>query len=197
MSTAEKFIRWYATKINETDLVMVRNKLLTIRSKNMNMYNFLVKEFQDDNKPSIENNDSNYQIVKSGDSYRAKPIKKPPPIKITIQTRMAFDSSVCTTNMAAQVNVPTYQTKMLEEKNIPYRDTNEDELKELELRTLQRCQSKIDDSNVPSTSKYNPMYTMMAGDENSPVVTRMTSLSNIPKNAHRLRFLKGENLNPR
>ncbi len=217
MSNAEQFIQWYAQKINETDLVSVRNKLFAIRSKNMNMYNFLVEEFQNSrNKSSIIDN-SQYQIVKSGDFYRAKPIKKPTPIKTTMQTRMAFDSSIrdspspkrsmCTTNMAASVNVPpqryqistdenspVYQTKMLGNENIPHHSFKyEDELKELEMLALQKRKSKkiTSTENIPNRS----LYTMMEGDENVPVRTRMALSSNIPKDSHRLRFLKGENLN--
>lgn len=148
MSSADQFIKWYANRINESDLVEVRNKLFSIRTKNLGMYNFLVSEFQNDTRKIPDN------------TYRVT----------SIQTRMISESSipdeqkiVCTTNMASFRNIPKKNQYMLSAMDY-------------------KC-------NTPNNS-----HTFMDDEVNIPI-TKMASSSNIPKDASRLRFLKGENLN--
>lgn len=195
MSNAQNFIIWYAKKTNDKDLVAVRNKLFTMRSKNPNMYQFLVSEYQG----LRSDEESEHQTSKSSDPSM---MMSRMDFSSSVRTRMASSRNIPSeysgvmTKMASYENIPRDQddskvTNMASYENIPqtamrYGPNDDDnELAELERKAAEARQKR---------SRPARITTRMLKSENIPQTT--TEESNVPKNlsAGRLRFLKGENL---
>ncbi len=103
MSNADNFILWYSKRINNTNLVVAKNKLLSMRSNNPEMYQFLINE---------------YNLAQKGGSVQSLPTK----MKLKYNIPDYND-----TFMASEYNIPSeYRgqkckivTEMDSEYNIP------------------------------------------------------------------------------
>lgn len=138
---------------------------MAVRSKNPNMYNFLVSEFQND-----KTSDDQYRFVKSSDTYRVKALTRPKPIS-TLQTRMISDSSIPTMTSGKNIDGRKMYSMMVEKvnvKDVDYDSNYEDEIKQLEILAQQ---SKV---NIPARTR-------MASSSNTPIMTYMANSKNITK----------------
>lgn len=143
---------------------------MAVRSKNPNMYNFLVSEFQNDKTSDDQLHDDQYRFVKSSDTYRVKALTRPKPIS-TLQTRMISDSSIPTMTSGKNIDGRKMYSMMVEKvnvKDVDYDSNYEDEIKQLEILAQQ---SKV---NIPARTR-------MASSSNTPIMTYMANSKNITK----------------